>query len=98
MQNVDIACDQMVLRDDGYRVSKLCKNLEAATGNLQFSFYRLIWVGHTAQHQGLRLPTIRLQFSAQQLGCIGFDYYFTFEIKTCGKPKIFMRRPRVTID
>ena len=88
----------MVLCNDRHRIAKLCEHLEAAARDLQFSLHGLIWIGHAAQHERLRLPSWRFQFRAQQLRRVRFDHDFAFEIQTRRKPEILMRRARITID
>src|SRR6476659_404098 len=88
----------MVLCNDCHRIAKLCEHIEAAARDLQFSLHWLIRIGHTAQHERLRLPSPRLQFSSQQFRRIGFHHDFALEIEASRKPEILMSRSRVTID
>src|SRR5438874_7206841 len=64
-QKIDVARNKMVLCDDRYGVPKVRKHFKATARDLQFSFDRLIRIGHAAQHQRLRLPARGLQFSAE---------------------------------
>ena len=97
-QKIDVACNKTVLCDDRHRIAKSGQHFETAASNAQLSLDRLIRIGHAAQHQRLRLPPRRFQFTAQQLWRACFHHDLAFEIESGGKAEIFVRWSGVTID
>src|SRR5260370_21067500 len=65
-QDVDVARDQSVFRQDGNRVPEFGNDFETAPGNPQLALDRLITIGHPAHHQELRFPFWRGQFGFER--------------------------------
>lgn len=57
LKDVDIAGNQAVLGDDGYRIAEFSEHLQAGTGDAKSALGGLIAVGDAAEIEYLRLPT-----------------------------------------
>ena len=96
-ENIDIAGDERILRDDADRVAKLAADFEAPPCDLQVALDRLIRIGDAAEvHRG-RLPFLGQEFAAQQFRRIVFHHDLGFEIEPGREAEILVIWPSVAI-
>src|SRR5206468_71631 len=74
------------------------QHLETTERDLQLFFNRLIRVCYATHYERLRVPVLRFQFGAQQLGRIRFHHDFAFKIEAGRKTEVFVCRPGVTVN
>ena len=97
-EQVDIARDQAILGNDSDRVAKPREHFQASSGNPQPPFDRLIRIGYAAHGDHLGIPFSRGELVVQQLRRVHFYHNSRFKIRARRKPKVFVRRTRVTIN
>ena len=96
-EDIAVAGDEGVLRDDRDRVAQLGAHLEAGAGQPELAFGRLIAVGHAAERDALRLPARRGQLEAEQFGRAEFHHDFGLEIEPARETEKLVIRPCVAV-
>lgn len=91
-EDVDVAGDERVFRDDEDRVAKFGADLEAAAGEAKVAFGGLVAVGRAAHGDGLGPPFFRGEFAAEEFGGAEFDEDFGFEIEAAAPAEVFVIR------
>ena len=96
-QEIAVACDEEVFRDEADRIAKLEKHLEALAHEAEMTLGGLVAVGDAAADDNLRLPPGRGEFVAQQPGGAELDEDFGLEIKAAVPAEVVMVGTRVTV-
>ena len=97
-QEIEVARDEVIFRDDTNRVSEIAKYLQATPGESEVAFDRLVTVRDTAHGDGLRFPFAGREFGAQEGGRVLLDHDFTLEIESGRETEVFMGWPGVAVD
>lgn len=79
-QQVYIASHKFVFGDDADRVAEVGQYFEATASDAESTFNGLVGIGGAAHGKGLRLPTFGGEFSAEDVGRLGFDEDDALEI------------------
>ncbi len=89
-EDIEVARDQCVFRDDENRVAQLGADFEALTREAKLALGGLVAVGGTAHRDGLRLPAGRGQLVAEQFGRAEFNEDLRFEIEAAAPAEVFV--------
>ncbi len=95
---VDVARNELILRDQRHRIAELGQHREAAARDLQLPFHRLIWISDAADHDRLRLPRLLHQLLPQQLGRVLLHDDLRLEIEACGEAEVLVGGTGIAVD
>ena len=81
-EDIEIAQNEVVLRNDLYRITEFPEHFEALAHDFQPALNRLVRIRDTGKHQHLRQPPWFHQFISQKLRSVLLDQDPGFEIQS----------------
>ena len=96
-EQVEIAGDEAVLGDDADRLAGFEGHFEAAAGQAEAAFGRLVAVGDAGEADHLRLPGVAGQPLAKQLGGPLFDEDLRLEVEARAQAEVFVAGTGVAV-
>src|SRR5215204_71437 len=96
-EEVYVASDEVVLRDDGDRVPELREYLETAARDPEPPLDGLVGVGDAAHGEHLRLPARRRKLFSQQFGGAFFDQDLALEVQARREAEVLVGGTSVAV-
>src|SRR5690348_730887 len=97
LQQVDVAADECVLRDDADRLAAFGSDGHAAARDFELALGRLVAIGDAGEGDRLRLPLRAAEELAKLFGGAVLDEDFGFEVEAGRETKVFVVRPGVAV-
>ena len=97
-EQVEVAGDQVVLRDDRHRVAELGQDLQTAPRDPELSLDRLVRVGDAGEHDDLGFPARAQERLSQQFRRTVLDQYPALEVQSGGETEVLVRGTGVAVD
>lgn len=96
-EEVCVAGDEVIFRDDGDWVAESGEHFKAATGDFEFSFDGLVGIGDAAADERFWLPRWMVEFVGEEFGCVFLDDDAGLEVDSGIEAQVFVVRAGVAI-
>ena len=96
-QQIEIAEDQRIFRDDADRLPRFERDFQALPRDAKPPFGRLITIGHARHDDRFRHPLRPREKRPQQRRRVVLDHDSRFEIQAGVEAQILMRRPGIAV-